>query len=119
MVNQFDILTQIQNTNKSKEQNGMYVVVSNNVVNNNSPYIWAFPVTQREHIYVTDIPLITKTNDLKGVIDSGKIVHIDIDKEPLETLSKVQPRIQKMLIESIQAHTEIVWVTQGVMLYER
>lgn len=105
MVKQFDVIKVIS---PDETRNKLYVVVSNDFVNGNSPYIWTLPVFQRDRIYLTDIELGAKNHNYDGVIDSGVIDHIDLNKHTIEVLDKLQPRIQKKLMESIQAHIETI-----------
>ncbi|MCJ0911732.1 type II toxin-antitoxin system PemK/MazF family toxin [Mammaliicoccus sciuri] len=105
MVKQFDVI-KVNSPDESKSE--LYVVVSNDFVNSNSPYIWTYPIFQRDRIYLTDIELVTKKYNYDGVIDCGIIGHIDLNKKTIKVLDKLQPRIQKKLIESIQAHIETI-----------
>lgn len=105
MVKQFDVIKVIS---PDETRNKLYVVVSNDYVNSNSPYIWTFPVFQRDRIYLTDIELVTKQYNYYGVIDCGIIGHIDLNKKAIKVLDKLQPRIQNKLMESIQAHIETI-----------
>lgn len=105
MVKQFDVI-KVNSPDEAKIK--LYVVVSNDYVNDNSPYIWTFPVFQRNKIYLTDIELGAKNHNYDGVIDSGIIDHINLNKQTIEVMDKLQPRIQKKLMESIQAHIETI-----------
>lgn len=110
MVNQFDIIIVDLDPTKGMEKgiNRPCVIVSNNLVNANSSFVWALPITSRESRYVTDIPLKTKYNKVSGIIDSVQIRALDIGSRKYKVVDQLQENIRPLVIESIEAHTEIV-----------
>lgn len=110
MVNQFDIVIVDLDPTRGMEKgkNRPCVIVSNNLVNANSSFVWALPITSREAKYVTDIPLKTKFNKVSGIIDSIQIRALDIRSRGYKVVDQLQAGIQSLVIESIEAHTEII-----------
>lgn len=110
MVNQFDIIIVNLDPTKGREKdkNRTCVIVSNNLVNANNSFVWALPITSRKPKYVTDIPLKTKHNKVKGIIDSVQIRALDIDSRGYKVVDQLQMSMQPLIIESIEAHTEII-----------
>ncbi|SUM53558.1 Uncharacterised protein [Staphylococcus epidermidis] len=108
-IMQFDVIEVTKVDSKRESIFKKYVVVSNNLVNNASSHIWVQPIEQRRSLYVTDIPLLTKRKVYdEYMIDSGKIECVNSNQYFISVVDKVQPRVQKMMMESIQAHTDIV-----------
>ncbi|GAB4074604.1 type II toxin-antitoxin system PemK/MazF family toxin [Barrientosiimonas marina] len=110
MVNQFDIVIVNLDPTKGREKgkNRPCVIISNNLVNANSSFVWALPITSRESKYVTDIPLKTKYHHVQGIIDSVQIRALDINARGYKVVDQLQPGIQSLIMESIEAHTEII-----------
>lgn len=110
MVKQFDIVIVNFDPTKGREKgkNRPCVIVSNNLVNANSPFVWALPITSRKPKYVTDIPLKTKHNKVAGIIDSVQIRALDIDSRGHKVVDQLQTDIQPLIIEAIEAHIEII-----------
>lgn len=110
MVNQFDIIIVDLDPTKGREKgkNRPCVIISNNLVNTNSSFVWALPITSRESRYVTDIPLKTKYHNIQGIIDSVQIRALDINARGYKVVDQLQPSIQSLIMESIEAHTEII-----------
>lgn len=100
MIKQFDII--------SVNNDGYFIVVSNNLVNQNSDTIWVMPINNNEQKYITDILLATKKNLIKGIIDTTQISHLIIEKFNYKVLDHAQPRICKAIIDSIEAHIEML-----------
>lgn len=110
MVNQFDIIIVNLDPTKGREKgkNRPCLIVSNNLVNANSSFVWALPITSRDPKYVTDIPLKTKHNKVKGIVDSVQIRALDIDSRGYKVVDQLQNNVQPLIIESIEAHTEVI-----------
>jgi|SRR5699024_6666229 len=100
MVKQFDII--------SVNNDDYFIVVSNNLVNQNSDTVWVMPISNNEQQYVTDILLATKKNLIKGIIDTTQISHLIIKQSNYKVLDYAQPRICKAIVDSIEAHIEIL-----------
>jgi|SRR5699024_9438596 len=109
MVKQFDIIIVNLDSTKGREKgkNRPCIIVSNNLVNANSSFIWAFPITSREQKYITDIPLKTKHHKVHGIIDSVQIRALDIDSRGYKIVDQLQKNMQPLVIEAIQAHIEV------------
>lgn len=110
MVNQFDIIIVDLDPTKGREKgkNRPCVIISNDLVNANSSFVWALPITSRESRYVTDIPLKTKQQKVTGIIDSVQIRALDIDARGYKVVDQLQKSLQPLIMESIEAHTEII-----------
>lgn len=100
MIKQFDII--------SVNHDDYFIVVSNNLVNQNSDTIWVMPIKNNEQKYVTDILLATKKNLIKGIIDTTQISHLIIEQSNYKVLDHAQPRICKAIVDAIEAHIEIL-----------
>lgn len=110
MVKQFDIIIVNLDPIKGREKgkNRPCVIISNNVVNANSAFVWALPITSREAKYITDIPLKTKHQQVAGIIDSVQIRALDIESRGYKVVDQLQKSVQSLVMESIEAHTEII-----------
>lgn len=100
MVKQFDII--------SVNNDDYFIVVSNNLVNQNSDTVWVMPINNNEPKYVTDILLATKKKLIKGIIDTTQISHLIIEQSNYKVLDHAQPRICKAIVDAIEAHIEIL-----------
>ncbi|MGJ7589108.1 type II toxin-antitoxin system PemK/MazF family toxin [Staphylococcus shinii] len=100
MIKQFDII--------SVNHDDYFIVVSNNIVNQNSNTIWVMPINNEEQKYITDILLVTKENIIKGIIDTTQISHLIIEQSNYKVIDHAQPRIYKDIVDSIEAHIEIL-----------
>jgi len=110
MVNQFDIVIVNLDPTKGAEKgkNRPCVIVSNNLVNANSSFVWALPITSREPRYATDIPLKTKQQNVKGVIDSVQIRSLDMKSRGYKVVDHLQDNLHPFILEAIEAHIEII-----------
>ncbi|HLR66976.1 MAG TPA: type II toxin-antitoxin system PemK/MazF family toxin [Virgibacillus sp.] len=108
MVNQFDIVNLDPIKGAEKGENRHCVIVSNNLVNANSSFVWALPITSREPKYATDIPLKTKQQNVKGVIDSVQIKSLDIKSRGYKVVDQLQDNLHPFLLEAIEAHIKII-----------
>src|SRR5699024_12538276 len=103
MVNQFDIVIVNLDPTKGAEKgkNRPCVIVSNNLVNANSSFVWALPITSREPRYATDIPLKTKQQNVKGVIDSVQIRSLYMKSRGYKVLDHHPDNLDHIIIEGI------------------
>lgn len=110
MVKQFDIMIVDLDPTQGKEKgkNRPCVIVSNNLVNAHSSFVWALPITSREVKYITDIPLKTKHHNVQGIIDSVQIRSLDISTRRYKVVDQLQTDVQSLIMESIEAHIEII-----------
>lgn len=110
MVKQFDIIVVGLDPTRGREKgkNRPCLIVSNNLVNANSSVVWALPITSRESKYVTDIPLKTKYNKVGGIVDTVQIRALDIHFRGYKVVDQLQKNVHPLIIESIEAHTEII-----------
>jgi len=110
MVKQFDIVIVNLDPTKGSEKgkNRPCVIVSNNLVNANSSFVWALPITSREPRYTTDIPLKTKQQNVKGVIDSVQIRSLDIKSRGYKVVDQLQDNLYPLILEAIEAHIEMI-----------
>lgn len=100
MISQFDVV--------SDNAENYYIVISNNLVNGNSSKIWSMPIKKTPKEYVTDITLFTKRSKMVGVIDTTLIKTLDLNVVELIVVDHAQPRVHNLIIEAIEAHTEIL-----------
>lgn len=110
MVKQFDIITVDLDPTRGKEKQKYRpcVVVSNNLVNNNTSFSWIFPITSRNKVRPTDIILKTKNNKVKGIIDTVQIRCIDISVRNCKVVDVLDDELKSDLLVTIAAHTEII-----------
>lgn len=110
MVKQFDIIIVDLDPTKGREKgkNRPCVIISNNLVNANSAFVWALPITSRESKYITDIPLKTKQKNVTGIIDSVQIRALDIESRGYKVVDHLQNSVKSLIMQSIEAHTEII-----------
>jgi len=109
MVKQFDIISVDLDPTKGSEKgkNRPCVIISNDLVNQNSSLVWALPITSRKTKYVTDIPLNTKQQKVSGLIDSVQIRALDIQSRGYKVVDHLQENIKPSILESVEAHIEI------------
>lgn len=109
MVKQFDIISVDLDSTKGSEKgkNRPCVIISNNLVNQNSSLVWALPITTRKPKYATDIPLKTKQQKVSGLIDSVQIRALDIQSRGYKVVDHLQENIKPSILESVEAHIEI------------
>jgi len=110
MVNQFDVVIVNLDPTKGAEKgkNRPCVIVSNNLVNTNSSFVWALPITSRKPRYATDIPLKTKQQNVKGVIDSVQIRSLDLKSRGYKVVDQLQDNLHPFILEAIEAHIEMI-----------
>lgn len=110
MVKQFDIVIVDLNPTRGREKgkNRPCVIISNDLVNANSSFVWALPITSRGSKYITDIPLKTKHQNVTGIIDSVQIRALDIESRGYKVVDHLQNSVQSLIMQSIEAHTEII-----------
>lgn len=110
MVKQFDVIIVNLDPTRGREKgkNRPCVIISNNLVNANSAFVWVLPITSREVKYITDIPLKTKRQKITGIIDSVQIRALDIESRGYKVVDQLQKGVQSLVMESIEAHTEII-----------
>lgn len=109
MVQQCDIIIvdvdPTRGTDKGK--NRPCVLVSNNLVHQNSSLVWALPITSRESRYATDIHLKTKKGKVQGIIDSVQIRAIDIQARGYKIVDQLQDQLRVFILKAIEAHVEV------------
>lgn len=110
MVKQFDIITVDLNPTRGKEKSKYRpcVVVSNDLVNNNSAFSWIMPITNRKKKFPTDLEVKTKKNNVHGWIDTVQIRSLDLSVRNTKVVDTLQDNVKRDILETIEAHTEII-----------
>lgn len=110
MVKQFDIIMIDLDTTRGEEKQkyGPYVVISNNFVNQGSPFVWTLPITNRTKRFPSDIVVKTKRNSITGIIDSLQIKSLDIKARNNKVVDELDESIQSDVINTIIAHSKMI-----------
>ncbi|MGN4158018.1 type II toxin-antitoxin system PemK/MazF family toxin [Staphylococcus auricularis] len=110
MINQFDVIMIDLNPTRGKEKQKYRpcVVVSNDFVNQHSPFVWILPITNRSKRFPSDIPIETKNNSVTGIIDSIQIRSLDAKVRNFKKIDELNESIKIDVINTIIAHSSIV-----------
>lgn len=110
MVKQFDIIyIDLEPTiGNEKGKHRPCVIVSNHLINDKSTIKWLLPITSRQRIYPTDIPIThTKYNKTHGVIDTFQIKTLDIkQRHYIKHDHIIDENLQNEIIKAIQLYTQ-------------
>lgn len=110
MINQFDVIMIDLNPTRGKEKQKYRpcVVVSNDFVNQNSPFVWILPITNRLKRFPSDIPIETKNNSVTGIIDSIQIRSLDAKVRNFKKIDELVDSLKTDVTNTIIAHSCIV-----------
>lgn len=110
MVKQFDIvmIDLFPTRSKEKQKYRPCVIVSNNFVNQGSPFVWALPIINRTKSFPSDIVVKTKHNSITGIIDSLQIRFLDIKARNNKIVDELDDSIKSEVIKTIIAHSKMV-----------
>ncbi|MCO4356036.1 type II toxin-antitoxin system PemK/MazF family toxin [Staphylococcus agnetis] len=110
MVKQFDVIMIDLDPARGKEKQKYRpcVIVSNNFVNQGSPFVWALPITNRTKRFPSDIVVKTKRNNVTGIIDSIQIRALDIKSRNNKIVDELDDGIKSDVINTIIAHSKIL-----------
>ncbi|EIQ0342059.1 TPA: type II toxin-antitoxin system PemK/MazF family toxin [Staphylococcus pseudintermedius] len=110
MVKQFDVIMIDLDPTRGKEKQKYRpcVIVSNNFVNQGSPFVWALPITNRAKKFPSDIVVKTKRNSVTGIIDSIQIRSLDIKSRNNKIVDELDDSIKSDVINTIIAHSKIL-----------
>ncbi|CUT97052.1 PemK family growth inhibitor [Staphylococcus capitis] len=107
MVNQFDVVMIDLDPTRGKEKQKYRpcVVVSNDFVNQHSPFIWALPITNRPKRFPSDVTVKTKNNSITGIIDTIQIRSLDAKARRIKKIDELDESIKSDVINTIVAHS--------------
>ncbi|KIX91710.1 growth inhibitor PemK [Staphylococcus microti] len=110
MVKQFDIITVDLNPSRGREKNKYRpcLIISNDLMNKNTPLSWIFPITNRPKKFPSDIILKTNNKNVEGIIDTVQIRALDLTVRNAKVIDTLHDSLKATVLKTIEAHTEMV-----------
>ncbi|WP_195854472.1 type II toxin-antitoxin system PemK/MazF family toxin [Aerococcus tenax] len=108
MVKQFDIATieldPIRGREKGKTR--PVLIVSNELINNHTDFVWVMPITSRPKKYPMDIELVTERNKVYGIVDTVQLRCLDYKSRKGKVIDHLAKNLHQDILDTVAVHIE-------------
>ncbi|MCY3067569.1 MULTISPECIES: type II toxin-antitoxin system PemK/MazF family toxin [Aerococcus] len=108
MVKQFDIATIDLDPTRGHEKGKKrpVLIVSNELINNHTSFVWVMPITSRTKKYPMDIEVVTDKNKVYGIIDTVQLRCLDFKSRNGKVIDHLSKELYQDILDTISVHIE-------------